>query len=765
MMASLSLLATTAATVPAASQTVPASADVTSGGSSGDLSTVTVNARRIPGNGLIEEQTDAKAVSAVTADFIAHQAPTSNAFQLVSALPGANVATSDPYGLSSAGLDLRGMGQDEIGVLLQGAPQNDIGNYYAYPSQFADPENVKQVSLAPGSVDLDSPIINGAGGLLSVTLADPADKFGGQVDVSYGSFDERRSFLRVDSGRVGDLKAFISYSRTGADNWRGPGRDSKQHVDFDVVDDWGDGNRVSVSASYNDAVTTGYPEPTFDKWKQYGRNFNYDGSYSSRDTNYWRQYVNTFRDLYVSAPSKFTLTDQLTLDVTPYVQRGYGNSPYGATLSTTGSYFGTSPVPILSLPTAQDGTATVQGNYTGDQYRAGINSKLSYRVGNHTLVGGVWYDYADDKDVESFTPLTSQGEPVDLWGYDKYAIRLPNGQVFTALDDHTITQVEALFLADRISLDDDRLQIDVGVKGVNISRNGTNGLPGPQYQVSLYDTQPLPRAAARYQIDKAQQVFANVTTNFRSPNEYALYNTYAAGAVTGVGNAHLKDEYSIAEEIGYRYNGEVLVASASLFNYNFTNRQIATILLVNGAQVNATINAGGQTSRGIDAEIGLQPIHGITPYLSSEFLDATIDNDIEANGDEIRTSGKTAVRSPRVQLAAGLSYDQGEVFGALVGKYVGSQYATFTNDEKMSGFGQLDAMIGYHLPSVGLAQSPEIRLNLINVTNEKSLSGVGSPTPNAKTTTGVNGTVIAGSAPTYYIGTGFAAVATLSSRF
>eukprot|EP01037_Dinobryon_pediforme_P027699 gene27699-30678_t len=77
--------------------------------------------------GLLPDQHAPKAQSAISADFITKQAPTLNAFQLVGLLPGANISSSDPYGLStSSSLTLRGLGQDEIGVLMEGAPQNDI---------------------------------------------------------------------------------------------------------------------------------------------------------------------------------------------------------------------------------------------------------------------------------------------------------------------------------------------------------------------------------------------------------------------------------------------------------------------------------------------------------------------------------------------------------------------------------------------------------------------------------------------------------------
>ncbi|HLY58405.1 MAG TPA: TonB-dependent receptor [Stellaceae bacterium] len=759
-------LAIAVSSLSARAQT-PAETEAPGGGQ--PLQTVTVTAERQPGGGLLQPEDVPKAVSTVSAGFIASQAPTENAFQLVSLLPGANVATSDPYGISpNYSLSLRGLGQDEIGVLLEGAPQNDIGYYYAYPSQFADTENVREVSLAPGSIDLESPIINGAGGLLSVFLKNPGEAPGGLVDISYGSYNERRGFVRLDSGQIGEtgLRAFVSYSKTDVDNWRGYGHDKKQHVDFKAEDDWGGGNSVSLSVSFNDAVTSGYPLATSAEWSQFGRALNYDRSYVFGDANYWKFYVNTFRNLYFSSPSRFRLGHDLTLDVTSYIQTGYGNSPYGTELTTTGNDFGTELIAQpLDLPGAQGGTADVLGNFTGDQYRAGTVMKLSYTLGDHTLFGGLWYDYADDKDVESFTPVDAQGDPVDLWGYPEHNIRLPDGRIYSALDDHTTTQIEAFFLGDAVSLLDDRLRIEAGFKGVYVSRDGTNGLPGPQYSVSINDFQALPRAAVRYRADAADEVFANVVTNFRSPNEYALYNTYYGGLLSGTGNPFLEDEYSVSEEVGYRYTGDVVLASATFFNYDFANRQITTIVLVNGAQVNETINAGGQTSRGVDAEIGIRPVHGFSPYLSAEYLDARIDNDIASGGDYVRTAGKTAVRSPKVQLAFGVAYDDGGLFGNLVAKYVGAQYATFVNDETLADHGELDGSIGYRLSSLGPARAPEIRLNLINITDEKSLSGIATPTTNAKPAIGTYGTTIPGSAPAYYIGPGFAASLTLSARF
>ncbi|HMA48376.1 MAG TPA: TonB-dependent receptor [Magnetospirillaceae bacterium] len=734
---------------------------------------VVIEDKRI-GGGLIAPETRAQGTSSVGADYVAQQVPTEHAFQLVKLLPGANVATSDPFGLSNAySLALRGLGQDEIGVLLDGAPQNDIGYFFAYPSQFIDAENLKQVSLAQGAVDLDSPILNGVAGLLSVSSRDPEAEFGGLADLTYGSYNLKRGFLRVDTGKIPDtgLSAFLSYSYTGVDNWRGPGRDKKQHVDFKAVEEWGDGNRIAIAASYNDALTSGYPQPTLSDWQHYGRGFNYDATYLNAanpggDPSYWKLYLNSFRNLYFSLPSTFTLAENVTLDVTPYVQSGYGNSPYGTTLATTGNSVGAAPDPVnLVLPNAQDGVANVMGDYTGDQFRSGAVFKLSWRLANHTLIAGYWFDYADDVDQEPFTPLNAGGDVSTLWAWPSSLVRTEDGQIYYALNEHTVSQTQAGFIADSARFLDDRLQIDLGFKGVYSSRDGTNNLPGPQYDVSYYTFQPLPRAAMRYQIDPANQLFADVTTSFRVPNEYDFYDTYYGGAVASAASRSLKPERSVAEEFGYRYQQSGVVAAVTAFNYDFSDRQIATIIDQGGALINATINAGGQTSRGVDAELGLPAMYGVTPYVSAEYLDATVTSNIQVGADVLPSRDKTAVRSPRFQGAAGLSYRDEHLSGSFTVKYLGSQYATFMNDEKIPGYAQLDASIGYDFGDLGAARHPSIRVNLLNLTDRKVLSGVASATTNANDVTGLRGSVIAGSSPTYYIGAGFAASVTISTGF
>ncbi len=717
--------------------------------------------------GLLPDQTVPNAVSAISGDFIVKQAPTLNAFQLVNLLPGANVSSSDPYGLStSSSLTLRGLGQDEIGVLMEGAPQNDIGYYYAYPSQFADPENLKQIALAPGGVDIDAPTVVGAGGLLSLSLDDPRARAGALVDLSLGSYAARRAFVRVDSGTIGKtgLKAFLSYSNTRADNWRGAGYDTRQHVDAKLLNEWGDGNRASLALSFNDANSSSYPSPTLADWKAEGRNFNYNAQYTPGNTNYWRLYRAPFRNLYASAPVHLKLGDRLALDSTSYLQFGYGNSPYGTELATTGNYLGTEALGPIALPGAVDGVATVLGNYTGDQARAGNVTKLTYQAGAHRITAGLWFDRGTDRVTQSYTSIGADGEPIDRWGYRAKAIRTADGRLLAYENQRTVTITKAFFIADQIAVTP-RFAVDVGFKGVDVLRNGRTYLPGPQGKVRRDGFAALPRAAVHYALDDRQQLFANITTNFRPPNEFTLYNSYYAGEVVTAGTDALKNEYSVSDEIGYRFIGPSFSASVTGFHYKFRNRQLATVVDSGGAQVSSTLNAGGQTSYGVDAEIDYRPAHGVSVYLSGEYLHARIDDDLPVGGDFLPTRGKRAVSSPTLQFGGGGTYDDGRLFGSIAGKYVGRQYATFINDESIKGYATLDLSIGVHLADWIDGKRTDLRINAINVTDPHVLSGVQAVSTNARDVVGRGGTIISGSAPAYYIGSGAAVMATVSRGF
>ncbi|CAI9120166.1 TonB-dependent receptor [Brytella acorum] len=767
---------------PSARTSAPARARVPDGPSGVERITVRRQSDQAtgaqPGGGLIRPQSGTRAVSTVGRDFMDRQPPMATAYQLAAMLPGANVATSDPFGFSPAtNITVRGLSNDSLGYVLEGMPLNDVAYYNGYPSQFADSENYREVALAQGSADLDSPVLNASGGLMNLTFLDPGMKPGGYASASYGSYDTNREFLRLETGDIAHsgVRAFVSYSHGATDNWRGPGRDKRHHIDFKILKAWGRENRASLLGSWNSTVTSYYPQVTAADWKAYGIHgandlaARYDVNNANGGTDYWKLWRAPERTFYAGTPVHLRLTDHLTLDTTPYAQLAYGNVPGGSTLSETGLYSGTQPLPdTLNLPGAVDGVANVRTNYTQRSYRSGFTASLHYRTGRNDFMLGYWYDYSDDTEQQPFTTVDGHGHAADIWSTKRRdTVLLADRSQLLGGSNHTISQTNALYLGDHLSLLRDRLSIDAGIKVVMLTRNGTNAMPGPQYRANANDVEPLPRLGVRYRIDDANQIFFNATTNFRAPDETAFYNTYnpSSGALNAAATPDTRPEYSITEELGYRRTGRWIIGSLTLFNYNFTNRQVSTLVSQNGALVSSTVNGGGQTTRGVDVEIGTRPWHHFSPYVSGEYLHATIDNDMVVDGDLLPTKGRTAVRSPTLQASAGLTYDDGHFFAVATVRYTGHQYATFMNDERVSDHTTGDLAFGYRFRDAVHLHAPTLRMNFVNIANTHYLSGIAAPTFNARDTTGRHGSTIAGSAPTYYIGGGFAALFTASTGF
>ncbi|MHC0614114.1 TonB-dependent receptor [Komagataeibacter oboediens] len=712
---------------------------------------MTVTSRHVvgtqPGGGLIRAEDAAKSVSTIGTDFMRKQAPSATAFDMVSLLPGANVSSSDALGFSpQTNITVRGLGGDSLGYVLEGMPLNDIAYYNGYPGQFADTENYQSVSLAQGTADLDSPVLNAAGGLMSMSLRDPSMRAGGYADVSYGSYNTNRQFLRLDTGQIGHtgIRGFVSYSHGYTDNWRGPGHDERQHIDFKFLREWGAGNRVSVLGTWNTMVASYYPPVDKTDWQAqgpHGAANNLAATYNPNDaaggTDYWQLYRQPERIAYIAAPARFTLADSVHLKVTPYAQWSYGNAPSGTTMGESGLCDGTGGC---------DENAVVRANWTQTSYRSGFNAALDWQLGNHDLVVGYWYDYSDDSEHQPFTAVNAQGYAADIW-VDRISRTLlqPDGQQVDAGSYHMISQTNALYAGDRMHFLGHRLMVDVGFREVMLDRHGTTTSDGVQTTAGSNSATPLPRIAIRYRISPRHMVFFNTTTNFRTPDETALF-----GGVTDTGVAtQLKNEYSVSEELGYRYSGNLIVGSLTLFNYDFTNREIQTQI----GQVDSTINGGGQTSRGVDVEIGLKPWHHFAPYLSGEYLHATIDSDIPSAGGMLATRGRTAVESPTLQASAGLSYDDGHIFGMASIHYTGRQYSTFMNDERMPDHTTSNLAIGYRMDDHAIFSHPEFRMNFNNITNQHYLSGVATPT-----LTKVDG-------PQYYVGGGLAVLFTASTGF
>jgi iron complex outermembrane receptor protein len=731
-----------------------------------------------PGGGLMSVQTGTKLRSTITRDYIDRQAGTTNAFTLVAKLPGVVLASGDPFGSSTANLSIRGLSQTSLGFNFEGMPIGDQLSYSAFPNEWADPENLGLINLTRGSTDITAPVYNSVGALLQEELKAPSHTMGGFVSAGFGNYNLNRQFLRLETGDIGNtgIRGFVSGSRTYNDSWRGPGRTERHHIDSKFVKDFANGDQISLVATYNEEKSDRARNPTLAQWNASGRGFNFNESYgynpttNQGDANYYRLRVADRQSLAVSAPSHFKLTDNLDVVVNPYFLYSHGIVNGASQLNMQTAYYGNERVGRLSAPgiPATQPSATVMNVDRYDQKTYGQNSYLRWNVGLAQFRLGYWYSNFTHDEKAAFQAADSSGNVTDPYG-DTASVLTSDGRIFRNFSARIVQNVHGVYADMTAKLADDKLLVNTGFKYVWVDRIAHDRLPGGPAETRSLSQKPLPQASIRYSLDDRNQLFADITTAFRAPSAVSSYtNIYnaATGVASSTPSGNFKPEYSVGQEIGFRHNGDIVHFQIAAFNYDLSDRLVQGSQIVNGTSVGFAVNVGDQSAKGIEAEIGLVPIHGFSPYVSGQYLSAKTKDDYPVRGVFLPTAGKRAVLSPEWVSSAGLNFDNGSLFASVEGTYISDQFSTFMNDEILPGYATANASIGYRLPTLGFVKKPQVQLNLTNITDKKYLSGMQGVTSNAVATTPRGGGApIPASAPTYLIGGGFGIIGSISAAF
>lgn len=729
------------------------------------------NRSSMAGGGMIAIQETPVVRTTIGQAFIAKQIPAQNALSAVRLAPGADVGQDNPYGISErSDLTVRGIDQTQMGFVVGGVPAGDPGNYLPNTNEWIDNENIQSVSLTQGTSDLSSPVLSASGGLISVEMRDPSHSAGGTLSLSGGSHNANREFIRLESGDIGNsgIRATGSFSYINADNFRGPGDSTRDHVDFKALKEWGEGNRAALVVQYNHLLDYRESIPTLAQFQTLGKNSNYASTYTFGTTSYYKLQPYFRNTLAVSTPTNIQITRNLNLNTTPYFRYMVQGGPGGTQLKASDLYYGNQQIlgALGNVPYSQGGVFVAGALAHTVEYHGGVNTILTYKAGNNEIVGGFWYDYLWEHQLSGYVGADQFGNlsTITAGGVVTYS----NGVTVAGVNTTIRRSVESGYIGDNISLFDGRLKILAGIKVVHVDVTGNNFLPGTTNPVIGVTTNNVtPRLGATYNIGDHGQVFFDLVTNARPPAPITSYEdvfSVATGKETTAGVPNAKSERSFQQEIGFRYQGTINFSIAGFHN-RLTNHQVNTIVNQGGALVQSIISVGTESIYGVDGELGLRPFHNFSPYIAGQYLKATTDSDFAVGQDFLPTKGKTAVRSPKFIGSAGLTYDDGSLFATISEKYSSSQYSTFMNNQSLPGYSQLDLGIGYRLPNIAFAKRPTIQLNISNALNDSHLGSVASPTGTAVATVGRNGTLIAASQPSYYENSTFIALFTIKSDF
>lgn len=733
-----------------------------------------------PGNGLMIREDTPKARSSVTHAAIEQKNPMNNPFQAIDLLPGINTYSYDATGLFGGGLRMRGFNGNQLGVTIDGVPVNDSGGFDVYPSEFGDFENLAEIFITQGSTDTDAPHIGATGGNIGMVTSDPTDRSRLRVQQTLGSNNAWRTFARADTGFVylGDkrFKAFISYSRTQADKWKGEGRADREHVDFKGVLNLSPGNSISAGLLWNRMVNNNLRTLTLAQINTLGRNADFGSAApqhlagvngtaqieSPPADGYYRFNVNPFENYIATIKGNFQLTPALRLDVEPYYWYGFGTG--GSQLTTLQESNATTRLGGGIRDINGDGDTLdkvmIYSSSLTETHRPGITTRLSTQLDNHTLMAGYWFERAHHLLTRPGVRFDNAGNSADLWLQNpaNYLLR-QDGTAFQSRDLLTVNTASSLFLQDTVGLMNDRLKLLLGIRNSGIKRDFTNRAidstgSGATYTVQQSFNKTLPSFGARYQLNNERQVFFNVAENFKAPQSgifAGLVNggSYVNGVLTGytLKPVHVAAETSTNWDLGYRYAGKEISFSGSLYYIDFRNRIAAAYDPINAEYTN--YNVGDSVIKGFELESAwrFQPRWSL--YGSLTYTLSSINQNLQTGASSYEaTAGKQFPDTPNWMAGVALQYRDGPWSANLSAKYTGKRYSTLVNDESVGDFTLVNFDAGYRLPSTAFFRDPILRFHVYNLFNTDYLY------LNANSGSGFTTRALGagGSAPSYYVG-------------
>jgi iron complex outermembrane receptor protein len=747
--------------------------------------TVVITGKKL-GMGLMVTEDAPKARSTITAEELEKQRPTGNAYEALEMLPSVNSYNHDATGLFGGGLTIRGFNSDQVGATINGVPVNDSGSFSVFPQEYVDQENTCSEFVTQGSTDVDSPQVGATGGNFGITTCQPENKQRVRVMQTLGQLNLTKTYLRFDSGLLSDnrSKFFISGSHAEADKWKGQGGARRDHVDGGFNYDWDRFNYIHATVLWNDALNNNINNITLTELNTRGYNFDYSDTFAghlpavkgtaqveaNQSPAYYKLGTNPFKNGIFSATAKFRLNENLDVKFVPYMWYGYGTGGIQNRLQKENAFLD---------PKTNKLTASVDLNGDGDfldsvivanssvtkTFRPGITSSATYTLNNHEILAGFWYERARHQQYGSMVKVNDDGSPSDYYLKDN-AITRPDGSKFESRDWNTISTAYQAFVQDTVTLQDDKMKVNVGFRTPHIKRDFTNfaseGNLNPTYNVTKSYDDVLPQFGIRYRLTPDDQLFMSVAKNMKAPPNFVFSNVGSnIKLVNGeaIVSGDVKEETSWNTDIGYRHQDQNFIATLTLFNVNFKDRQ-ATAFDAN-TNVSTYTNVGKVQTKGFEIELGTMPVNGWAFYGSLGYTDSEIKNDLRVTSTAaLATTGKQLPATPRRKGGVSVEYQDGAFWARVKARATGKQASTLLNDEWAPGYTTYGFDAGYTFANWGWIKRPKLTINVANITDKEYR--------NPSSTTVTNTTALPGiSAGTlrYYLGAPRFASATLSMDF
>ena len=588
----------------------------------------------------------------------------------------------------SGGPFLRGFANGQYNVTFDGIPWGDSNDFTQHSTSYFMPQDTGSIVVDRGPGDA-STIGNATfGGTVAVSSKDPLAATTFTPYTAFGSFNTRLFGAEFDTGAMktyGDASAFIDYKNFATDGYLTNAHLRRQNLFIKLIKPISDNTVLSVVSMQNKLHQNVPQGTTLANMALYGKNYGLNNDPTSQDFAGYNYDDITSDFEYIGLQSR---QGDWKVDNKLYTYAYYHNGFYGADLS------GANPNPGTSFSTGNVPGFKMYMNYrsVGDLLR------LSRNLGPGDLNLGAWVDHQTNNRAEWAVDYTLGGV------IDTAAPGTTNG--YTRLMSDTLTTIQPY--VDYAWKATDNLTITPGLKYVSFRRtldapiNQGTGVP---YSGDHTWTKALPALTAHYAIQKNWSAYLQLAKGFQAPNLNSFYKTNP-----DLGS--LKPEETMNYQLGTTWASQRLALSADIYQINFKNK------IVSSPSGNGTIfsNAGGATYKGVEGEG--------TYYVGQGF---SLYGNYSLNSAKDNTNNQWLPNTPKTTAAAGVIYNQGQLYASLTAKHVGSRFGDTGETIPLAAYTVANFASSYTLKNVaGWAKEAKVGFQINNLLNKTDIYALGT---------------------------------------
>jgi len=551
------------------------------------------------------------AVANIKAEIIQDKLGTQEFPEILKSTPSV-YATKSGGGYGDGRINLRGFDSNNIGVLINGVPVNDMESGKVYWSNWAGLSDVTRTMQVQRGLGASKLALSSVGGTINIVTNSTEAKEGGVISYATGDDGYTKKSFTVSTGMLKNGWAVtISGAKTNGDGY-------VKGTDFD-----GYSYFLNVSKRINDNHQISYTIFGAPQWhnQRYTRSLiqayrdSPDGIKMNLDYGYkngkiFSSSYNYYHKPQMSINHFWKINDNTNLSTAVYasIATGGGRRLYGPTaISRTPEGYQDWDSAVQNNAASLNGSQTITANAINAHNWYGILSSLNTKVNNINITGGVDARYYKGFHAYKIDDLLGGKYYLDSYDINKNpGTTLKKGDYVSY---HYLGEVlwEGLFLQGEYVKDKFSAFISGAASNTSYRRTDYfNYLNSDPNQVSPWQNFIgwSVKGGANYNINEYHNVFFNAGYFTRAP----YFNSVFASK-NNVVNTGSKNERILSTEVGYGFRSHILTFNLSLYRTAWLDKAFVRSTKLQGNDYQITNILGiDALHQGVEIECSIKPI-------------------------------------------------------------------------------------------------------------------------------------------------------------